>query len=286
MIGLHTLLFTLVALFAFAANSVFCRLALNDEQVDPTVFTAIRLLSAALVLWLAVIVKSGNKTKLSSMGSWRGASLLFIYAACFSFAYLTLNTATGALVLFACVQFTMLSAGILAGKTLSGVEKLGIGISIIGFVYFVLPELSTPSVIGLLLMACSGVAWGGYSLLGAGSKSPLADTAGNFIRLAPVSIVGLLFVLTLSFPHLSTAGLLYTLASGVLASGAGYAIWYYVLPKLQPSVAAVSQLSVPIWAALGGVIWVGESVTSHLVISSGLILGGIVLVLVKRAKNS
>jgi drug/metabolite transporter (DMT)-like permease len=282
----RTTLLTLFALFAFAANSVLCRLALNTEQVNPADFTSIRLLCAALVLAFIIIIKDksvlGNITQ---YGSHTGALFLFVYAASFSYAYITLSTATGALILFAAVQFTMLFRGWLVGNKMGYQEYAGILLSLLGFIYFVFPELEKPSIVGCLLMVLAGIAWGMYSLIGAKSANPLYDTASNFIRLAPIAIIALI-VMFFSFSiDISTKGLLYTFGSGALASGIGYTIWYQVLPYLKPSIAAVCQLSVPIWAALGGVLLVNEPINLHLAVSASVILGGILLVILARKKR-
>jgi drug/metabolite transporter (DMT)-like permease len=274
---------TFFALFAFAANSVLCRLALSTEQVNPADFTSIRLLGAALILTLIIVIKDksvfGN---INQYGSLAGALSLFIYAAGFSYAYITLNTATGALILFAAVQFTMLFRGWLVGNKMGYQEYIGVLLSLLGFIYFVFPELEKPSLIGCLLMVLAGIAWGIYSLIGATSSHPLYDTASNFIRLAPVAILSLIIMYFSLGIDISLKGLLYTLGSGALASGVGYTIWYQVLPKLKPSIAAVCQLSVPIWAALGGILLVNEPIDSHLLISSLVILGGILLVILNK----
>jgi drug/metabolite transporter (DMT)-like permease len=286
MISLNVILLTLVSLFAFAANSVLCRLALNTEQVDPANFTAIRLLSAALTLAIIVAVK--NKTNLSSVtkfGSHSGAFYLFIYAAGFSYAYVSLGTATGALILFACVQFTMLFKGWLAGVKMTKQEYVGIVLSLLGFLYFIYPELEKPSFIGCILMGLAGVAWAMYSLIGAKSTQPLLDTASNFIRLLPIVLIALLWIYFTTGLQMSLQGWLYTIGSGAFASGVGYSVWYIVLPHLKPSIAAVSQLSVPIWAALGGVLLVAEPIDLHLAISASVILGGILLVILAKQKQ-
>jgi len=277
---------TLVSLFAFAANSVLCRLALNTEQVHPADFTAIRLLSAALTLALIVAIKNkATLSKISKFGSYAGAIYLFIYAAGFSYAYVTLGTATGALILFACVQFTMLLKGWLAGVKMRKQEFVGMSLSLLGFLYFVYPELEKPSLIGCLLMSTAGVAWGMYSLIGAKSTQPLLDTASNFIRLLPVVLIALVWVYLTTGLQMSLPGWLYTIGSGALASGIGYSVWYAVLPYLKPSIAAVSQLSVPIWAASGGVLLVAEPIDLHLAVSASVILGGILLVILARQKG-
>ena len=274
---------TFFALFAFAANSVLCRLALNTEQVDPADFTSIRLLGAALILALIIVIKDKSVIgNINQYGSHAGALSLFIYAAGFSYAYITLNTATGALILFAAVQFTMLFKGWLVGNKMGYQEYTGVLLSLLGFIYFVFPELEKPSLIGCLLMVLAGIAWGIYSLIGAKSSYPLYDTASNFIRLTPVAILGLIIMYFSFGIDISLKGLLYTLGSGALASGVGYTVWYQVLPKLKPSIAAVCQLSVPIWAALGGILLVNEPIDSHLVISASVILGGILLVILTK----
>lgn len=270
-------------MFAFAANSVLCRLALSTEQVNPADFTSIRLLGAALILTLIIVIKDKSVIgNINQYGSLAGALSLFIYAAGFSYAYITLNTATGALILFAAVQFTMLFRGWLVGNKMGYQEYIGVLLSLLGFIYFVFPELEKPSLIGCLLMVLAGIAWGIYSLIGATSSHPLYDTASNFIRLAPVAILGLIIMYFNLGIDISLKGLLYTLGSGALASGVGYTIWYQVLPKLKPSIAAVCQLSVPIWAALGGILLVNEPIDSHLLISSLVILGGILLVILNK----
>lgn len=282
----RTILFTLTSLFAFAANSVLCRLALSTEQVDPANFTAIRLLSAALTLALIVAVKnSTNLSKVSQFGSHSGAFYLFIYAAGFSYAYVSLGTATGALILFACVQFTMLLKGWLAGVKMTKQEYIGIALSLIGFLYFIYPELEKPSFIGCILMGLAGIAWAMYSLIGARSTQPLLDTASNFIRLLPIVLITLVWSYFTTDIQMSLQGWLYTISSGALASGVGYAVWYVVLPHLKPSIAAVSQLSVPIWAALGGVLLVAEPIDLHLALSASVILGGIMLVILAKNKR-
>jgi drug/metabolite transporter (DMT)-like permease len=282
----RTTLLTLISLFAFAANSVLCRLALSTEQVAPANFTAIRLLSAAIILAVIVAVKNNtNLSRITKFGSHSGAFYLFVYAAGFSYAYVSLGTATGALILFACVQFTMLLKGWLAGVKMTKQEYIGIVLSLIGFLYFIYPELEKPSFIGCILMGLAGIAWAMYSLIGAKSNQPLLDTASNFIRLLPIVLVALVCSYFTSDLQMSLRGWLYTIGSGALASGVGYAVWYVVLPHLKPSIAAVSQLSVPIWAALGGVLLVAEPIDIHLALSASVILGGILLVILAKNKH-
>ncbi|MGS2721383.1 DMT family transporter [Paraglaciecola aestuariivivens] len=277
----------MLSLIAFAANSILCRLALDAEKLNPIDFTAIRLASGAITLGCLVWFKYPKiLPSIWQQGSNKGALALLVYALAFSYAYIQLNTATGALILFASVQFTMLIMSWLAGKKMRLQEHLGIIISAIGFIYFVYPELDSPNFLACLLMIMAGIAWGAYSLIGAQSSQALLSTAGNFIRLLPM--VGLMLVLSyfVSDWNISLNGWIYSLSSGALASGLGYAIWYLVLPQLKPSVAAVSQLSVPIWAALGGVLLVGEAISLHLSISAIIILGGILLVILAKSQSS
>ena len=276
---IKTIAFTVFALVAFAANSVLCRLALGEETIDASSFTAIRLLSGAIVL-LVILQFSGNKNNSSTKGSWLATIMLFVYAASFSFAYITLDTGTGALILFGAVQITMILLSLICGNKLHVTEWVGVTIAFIGFVYLVLPGVSTPSVIGFSLMTIAGVAWGIYTLKGRGSVNPLTDTAYNFARSIPLVIV--LAVMSYQTAHISSKGILLAILSGGIASGIGYTIWYFALGGLSTSQAAVVQLSVPVIAALGGVIFVSEKISLRLTLSALLILGGILLVVLGK----
>ena len=275
----RTLVFTILALIAFAANSVLCRLALGTEAIDASSFTVIRLLSGALVL-LAILTISNNKKSLSSKGSWFSSSMLFLYAITFSFAYITLDTGTGALILFGSVQITMIMLSLITGNRLHITEWLGVSFAFTGFVYLVLPGVSTPSIMGFLLMTVAGIAWGVYTLKGRDSENPLVDTTYNFIRTIPVVIV--LAIITMHNAYYSTEGIVLAILSGAIASGIGYTIWYIALGGLSATQAAVVQLLVPVIAALGGVIFVSEAITLRLTISALMILGGILLVVLGR----
>jgi drug/metabolite transporter (DMT)-like permease len=280
-------LFTFFALLAFAANSILCRLALKIETIDPLTFSLIRLISASSILWVLLLAKNAQRPRIFlQFGSVKGALSLLVYILCFSFAYVGINTATGALVLFAAVQFTMLIAAWLSGKHFSILEIVGVSTSLLGLLFFVYPELDKPNNLSFVIMLFSGIAWGVYSLLGSQSVSPLLDTSSNFIRLLPVSLLGLTWILIFAETPISYWGITYAIASGALASGLGYALWYLVLPELPKSVAAVCQLSVPIWAALGGTIFISEEITWHLLVSACIILGGILLVLLCQFRRS
>jgi drug/metabolite transporter (DMT)-like permease len=274
---------TLLALLAFAANSILCRLALSVEAVPPLDFTIIRIFSAALTLWLLLLVRGkAQLSKLTQHGSTAGAGYLLIYLVGFSFAYVQLGTASGALLLFAAVQFTMLLAHRISGHRLSVAETTGVMISLVGFLYFVYPQLNTPDILSCVWMMMAGVAWGLYSLNGARSVAPLEDTASNFIRLLPLALIASVFIAVEADINDSLNGIFYAVLSGSLASGLGYALWYLVLPRLAKSLAAVCQLSVPIWAALGGLWLVDEELSLHLIFSAILVLGGIAVVLLSR----
>lgn len=265
---------------AFAANSLFCRAALGTNTVDAASFTTVRLVSGALTLWLIVAFSGRGGAGLSS-GSWTSAMMLFAYAAAFSFAYLSLSAGTGALILFGCVQVTMWLVALWRGERPPALAWVGQFAALGGLVYLVSPGLSAPSPVGAGLMAVAGIAWGVYSLRGRGSDDPLADTAGNFLRSVPLTL-GLSLVL-LGQMAWSSAGLLWAVLSGALASGVGYTTWYAVLPHLTATRAATVQLSVPVIAAVAGVVWLAEAVTLRLLLASLLILGGIGLALFARS---
>jgi drug/metabolite transporter (DMT)-like permease len=276
---LKTVALTTVALIAFASNSVLGRAALADGGIDAASYTNIRLISGALMLYVIVRVH-GTQRRSASRGSWYGALMLFLYAICFSYAYITLETGTGALILFGAVQITMILSALLAGDRLHLAEWLGVVIAFGGFVYLVLPGVSAPPLVGALLMALAGVAWGLYTLKGRGSAHPLLDTAYNFIRSVPFALGAAL--LAVGSAHYSSQGIALAAASGALSSGLGYTVWYAALGGLSATQAAVVQLLVPVIAALGGVIFVAEPITLRLGVAAMLILGGILLVVLGR----
>ena len=275
------IILTSLAMFAFAGNSLLCRAALKHTSIDAASFTTIRLISGALMLWLVVRVRSGTH---SGSGNWLSAFALFVYAAGFSFAYVSLPAATGALLLFGAVQATMIVHGIWAGERMQKLQLLGLVLALAGLVGLLLPGLSAPPVIGSLLMLGAGVAWGVYSLRGRGAGDPTRVTAGNFLRAVPIAAA--LSVIMFDRTSLDSAGFWYAVASGALASGIGYAIWYTALPALKAAKAATVQLSVPVIAALGGIVFLGEPLTLRLVLSSAAILGGIALVILEKRQAS
>ena len=265
---------TSLAMVAFACNSLLCRVALKHTSIDAASFTTIRLISGAVMLWLVVRISRGTQT---GRGNWPSAFALFVYASGFSFAYVSLPASTGALLLFGAVQATMIGHGIWAGERLRTIQLVGLVLALGGLVGLLLPGLSAPPLLGSLLMLSAGVAWGVYSLRGKGAGDPTRVTAGNFQRTVPIAAT--LGILMHSGTSLDSAGVLYAVASGSVASGIGYAIWYTALPALKATSAATVQLSVPVIAAMGGIVFLDESATVRLVLATVAILGGIALVI-------
>lgn len=275
--SLRTAFLTLLSMLAFAGNSLLCRLALKAGQIDAASFTAIRIVSGALVL--ALLMRQRGAHPLAA-GSWRSAWALFVYAAGFSFAYLGLSAATGALLLFGAVQATMIGYGLWSGERLARWQVLGLALALGGLLVLLLPGLAAPSPAHAALMTAAGIAWGIYSLRARGSGDPAAATAGNFVRAAAIaSLSGLAF---LPWSHIAWRGVGYAVASGALASGLGYVIWYRALQGLSATTAASVQLSVPVLAMLGGVMLLAEPVAPQLFYASAAILGGLALVILAR----
>jgi drug/metabolite transporter (DMT)-like permease len=275
---LRTAFLTLVTMLAFAGNSVLCRMALKHTTIDAATFTSIRLVSGAVVLWL--IVRFLRKGRMGA-GNWWSALALFVYAAGFSLAYVSLSAATGALLLFGSVQATMIGRGIWQGERLARLQWLGLVLALAGLVGLMLLGLAAPPLLGAALMVLAGAAWGVYSLRGRGAGDPTLVTAGNFWRAAVLALVlsALMQASAVLDASWDAEGLAYAVASGAVTSGLGYALWYSVLPALKATQAATIQLSVPVIAALGGVVLLGEVMTEQFVLASVATLGGIALVI-------
>lgn len=279
--ALRLFLITALAMAAFAANSVLARLAMASGEAGPWSFTLLRLLSGALTL--AIIVSPARAIR---AGSWISAGALLAYAAFFSLAYLSLAAGTGALILFALVQITMIGWGLLSGERLSGPRWAGLALAIAGLLWLLLPGLEAPAPLGAGLMAAAGIGWGVYSLRGRGRDQPTFLTAGNFVRAS-------LLALAIALPAIAVSGkappslkgTAYALLSGAVTSGLGYAIWYTALRGLSASLAAIAQLTVPALAALGGVLFLSEPLTLRFVIATGLILGGVALASLVRQRT-
>jgi len=278
LISLRVALLTLVTMLAFAGNSVLCRMALKHTTIDAATFTSIRLVSGAVVLWM--IVRSFRKDR-TGAGNWWSALALFVYAAGFSLAYISLSAATGALLLFGSVQATMIGRGIWQGERLARLQWLGLVLALAGLVGLMLPGLAAPPLLGAALMVLAGAAWGVYSLRGKGAGDPTRVTAGNFWRAAVMALALNAVMQTSAYVDVNwdAEGVAYAVASGAVTSGLGYALWYSVLPALKATQAATIQLSVPVIAALSGVVLLGEVMTEQFVWASVATLGGIALVI-------
>jgi drug/metabolite transporter (DMT)-like permease len=276
----NTVALTAAAMVAFAANSVLCRLALGAGLIDAASFATVRTVSGAVILGIALLLRSG---KPQVKPDWRSVITLYLYMVFFSFAYLSLSAGTGALVLFGAVQLTMFVVALRSGEHFSPLSWVGLVLAIAGLVYLVSPGITAPDPLGAGLMAVAGVAWGFYSLVGRSAGDPTEATAYNFILAVPLVVVTSLAFLG-DF-QVSPAGAAYAVASGAIASGIGYVIWYAALRGLTATSAATVQLSVPVIAAVGGVMLMSEDVTVRLVVASVTTLGGVALVLTQRNRK-
>ena len=269
---------TLVCMIFFAANSLLCRMALAGAGMDAVSYTVLRSVSAALVLWLFLWLRGERALR---FGSWSAALALFAYMACFSWAYVNLPAAAGALIIAVAVQTSMVGAGVALGQRPSRAQALGIALAMAGLVYLLLPGLDAPPLWPSAIIFLSGVSWAVYTLLGRRNSAPVAATAGNFARCLPLALLLLVGDGVAGTgaggggPALPLAGVLCALAAGGIASALGYVLWYSVLPRLSVPTAAVVQLSVPLITALGGALFMGEALTLRLGISTAAILGGI-----------
>ena len=278
-----TVALTGVALTAFAGNSILCRLALGAVAIDPASYTVVRLVSGAMTLWLIGRFFGNRRSPTVSSGSWFAGALLFLYAAAFAYAYRSLSAGTGALILFASVQLTMIAIALRAGERPAPLEWLGWTVAVAGLVYLVLPGIAAPSLGGSMLMAAAGMAWGAYSLLGRGAGDPVQTTTDNFLRSVPL-VLGLALV-QLPLLRASPVGVIWAVLSGTITSALGYVIWYAALARLSATQAATLQLSVPVIAAFGGVAFLSEDITARSLIAATAILGGIGLAMSTRAAS-
>ena len=296
-------IYTMIALIAFAANSLFCRMALAEGYIDAWSFTTIRLLSAAGCLGIIMVIHTyqlrRQRLKLGSIpidallndkGSWLSSISLVVYALCFSIAYVELNTGTGALILFSAVQLTMIGWGIYKKEQLRPLQWTAFIVAVAGFIYLMLPSAAVPSLLAATLMAISGMAWGMYSIRGKSCVSPLRATGFNFVRsmiIVPILLLISMNYLDVSLDNITVKGVLLACASGAIASGMGYSIWYTAMPLLKNTQAAVVQLCVPIIAAVLGVVFLSEQLTMQFVVASAVILGAVLLfILSKEAPKS
>lgn len=277
--------YTAFALVAFAFNSILCRLALQSGEIDAAGFTLIRLVAGAVTL-AAINYFAGSKTTgEKERGNWISAFFLFAYAICFSLAYVSLTAATGALILFSSVQFTMIFIGLIRGERPGVTEWAGLLLALGGLVWLLFPGLTAPPALSSALMAAAGVSWGIFTLRGRGSKNALSEMSGNFLRSVPMIALTVLAALPFYFQiKLSTNGVIFAVLSGAVASGIGYSVWYSVLKYHTATRAAIMQLAVPVLTAFGGVIVLSETVSPRLILASALILCGIGLAVAGRKK--
>jgi drug/metabolite transporter (DMT)-like permease len=279
----RTFALTGLAMLAFAGNSILCRMALVDAAIDPASFTSLRLGSGAAMLLLVVALTHRRKVP-QRHGSWLSALMLFGYAVCFSYAYVSLGAGAGALILFGFVQVTMIAFGLWSGDRPGGLEWLGWALAVAGLVWLVSPGVEAPPVDGAVLMATAGIAWGVYTLRGRGVSDPLAATASNFTQ--SLLFAAALAVTAIGSAELSGRGALLAVLSGAATSGIGYVIWYAALEELTAMQAALVQLSVPVIAAGGGVLLLSEPLTMRLLLCSALVLGGISLALGRKTARA
>jgi drug/metabolite transporter (DMT)-like permease len=264
---------TILALVAFAANSILARLALTETGIDPLSFTTIRIVSGATILWM--IVRFRTRTTPADGGWWPALALL-AYALAFSLSYMSLTAATGALILFGSVQITMVGWAVTRGDRMSMPQWAGLTLAAVGLVWLLLPGLATPPLAGAAMMIAAGIAWGIYTLMAKGADNPIRTTAGNFMRASlPALIVSAIFV---NRANIDLPGTYLAIASGAVASGLGYVIWYAALKHIKTSTAAVSQLTVPVVTAILGILLLAEPLNPRLVLSGVAILTGIFLV--------
>lgn len=282
---LRLILLVTLAMIAFAANSILARLALGNGDASAIGYTGVRLAAGAGTLAILVLAQRRPLQLVAATRSpvrWTAATALLVYALAFSAAYLQLGAGTGALILFATVQLTMLGWGMFKGDRPSLLALLGLAVALAAFVYLVSPGLRAPDPLGAILMAAAGVAWAVYTLLGRGSDDPLRDTAQNFILTLPLAFIG---IASVALAPLAWPAVGWAILSGALASGIGYAIWYAALPQLTRTRAGIVQLSVPAIAAIGGILLLGESPTWRLAISAALILGGVATAILAPARK-
>lgn len=277
-ISTRAIVLTVVAMIAFAGNSLLCRLALGPRTIDAATFASVRVLAGAVTL-AAIVLARGQGAALRTP-DWRTVAALFSYVIFFSFAYLSLSAGTGALILFGAVQLTMFAVALRRGEHFAPFAWAGLIVAILGLVYLVSPGVRAPDPLGAVLMAIAGISWGIYSLLGRGVADPLAATARNFLYAVPLALV--VSVVTFGGIHASAPGVWLAIASGAVTSGLGYAIWYAALPLLNATSAATVQLSVPVIAAIGGVLIIGEPPSLRLALATAAVIGGVVVVLMQR----
>jgi drug/metabolite transporter (DMT)-like permease len=281
-LDIGTIALTLLTLIAFASNSLLTRLALELPRIDAATFTSIRLASGAVMLAMLVRARTGRWVSRQRHGV-AGPFALLVYALPFSFAYLRIGAAVGALVLFGVVQLTMIGYGMLSGERPARMTWLGLALAIAGLATLTVPSAARPDPAGVLLMAIAGVAWGVYSLVGRTATDPIAANAWSFLWSSPLVI---LFDIAVSTPvAVSRSGIVLAVVSGAITSALGYAVWYRALPRLSVTQAAVAQLSVPVIAASGAVAFLDERVTGRFAAAGAAVLIGVAIALAARSRT-
>jgi drug/metabolite transporter (DMT)-like permease len=278
----RTAVFTALALVAFAGNSLLCRMALGPAAIDAASFSTIRIIAAAICLWLITVVT--RRGSVWTQGSWLSALTLFVYAIPFSYAYGLLTAGTGALILFGTVQVTMIGSALFEGERPHARQWVGLLVAIAGLVCLLFPGIASPSPLGGALMTIAGVGWALYSIHGRGAVDPVAQNGGNFIRTLPMLII--VSVLALRQQHIETTGAILALLSGAVTTGLGYAVWYSALRGLTATRAALVQLLVPVITVAGGVVLLREPLSPRVVLSAAIVIGGIALALTANERTA
>ena len=274
--GMALFFMTALAMLAFAANSVLNRMAVGAGLIDPVVFAVIRLAAGAVMLALLVAARRvfvGGAVWPEWQGRLAGVAGLLAYLFLFSIAYLTLDAGIGALILFGSVQVTMFAGAVVAREDVPPARWAGAGLAFAGLLVLVAPGIRIGAFGPVMAMAGAGVGWGIYSLAGRSAKDPLLASAANFGLALPLAVVaaGVMGI----EGGVQTLGIWLAILSGAVTSGLGYALWYGVVPKLGAARAAVAQLTVPVFAAGAGAVWLGEDVSLRFLVASGLVLGGV-----------
>jgi len=278
---MRTAVLTALTMIAFASNSLLTRGALGNGLIDAPSFTLLRLSTGAVTLALLLSMRSTSAGRGRSHGSWLSGGWLAGYAVAFTLAYTMIGAGVGALLLFGAVQATMIAAGLAGGERPRVTDWIGLALAMTGLAWLTLYGANRPDGLGAALMVLAGVCWGAYSIAGRRSRDPMANTAGNFWRAALISVAVLAYPAT-ARGQATPAGMLLAAASGAVASGMGYTLWYSVLPSLGAWRAALVQLTVPVLTGLGAALVLGESISRRLVISAILVGAGVALSLRKK----
>ncbi|MCG5263524.1 DMT family transporter [Acinetobacter pittii] len=274
-----------LAMMGFAANSVLCRLALAGQHIDPMTFSLIRVASGAVVLLGLFLYSKSSQTKVQ--WSLKNAFFLAVYILAFSYAYLQIDAGIGALLLFGVVQLTMVLYGYWQGEQIGMYRGIGLCIALAGISVLLLPGTHAPDWGYALIMVISGLAWAGYSIAGRNMTQPIGSTLANFTLAVPMVLLA--NVLLAQDRYIDVQGWILAILSGGVTSSGAYVLWYAILKHIDRMTASTVQLSVPCLAIIGGSLFVNEAVTGRVILSSFMVLFGILLVIYVRpqkAKNA